>query len=88
MSKECCAEADGLLLGARFLLENSHAGELVFHLVECLEDGRAVAGGLCLVGVAGLVGEGVALAGVEEEFALLARPSSTGRWDPESRYRG
>ena len=57
---------DGLLLDTRLLLKNSEAGELVFNVVEGLEDGIPVAGDLSFIGMAGLFGEGVPLAGVEE----------------------
>ena len=45
---------DGVLLDAGFLFQDAQAGELVFHVVEGLEDGVPVGRGLGLVAVAGL----------------------------------
>ena len=45
---------DSALFDAGLLFQNSQAGELVFDVVEGVEDGVSVSGSLGLVGVAGL----------------------------------
>src|SRR5580698_3769806 len=69
---------DGALLDDGLLLEDAEGGELVFNVVEGLEDSVAVAIGLRLVIVAGLVGERVALAGVKEQLRGLAAEGPDG----------
>ena len=75
---------DGALLCFRFLLKDAERGELVFNVVEGLEDGVAIAVGLSLVGVAGDIGERVALAGVEEQLGRLRAeaPERAGTLNP------
>ena len=70
------------------LVEDAEVGKIVFDFLEGPEHGGFVVGrGLGFVLVAGLVGEGVALAGVEEQLRGLGAEASRARWGPESRCR-
>ena len=59
---------DGGGLCRRLVVEDAQRGEVVLDLLEGVEDAFAVISGLGFVGVARLVGHGVAAACVEQRF--------------------
>jgi hypothetical protein len=78
---------DSALLDGGFLFQNAQRSELVFDVVEGLEDRVAIAVCLRLIGMARLIGERVALAGVERAAPRPGRPVSTLCSGPESTCR-